>query len=198
MIRFLPATIFHLTVLAAPAYGDSEMTREVCSKLGGVWTSSVRFPGSCTAKTEFVDCQFLRGSWTWDERKKEGRCRVSQSRTNFITECEGAGGKWGRFGAGIEHCFFAEKVEAAKRKCESSGGISGRMGKAQMEGCTRPTKDGGTPCSNKADCQIDCIYEGPHLAVGSPAIGICVRDDSPFGCRTTVDGGRIRGGKCVD
>jgi hypothetical protein len=86
-------------------------------------------------------------------------------------ECRAAGGEWARFGAVAHLCG--------------------------LYSCAPRTADGGKPCRSRAECEYLCVAKRP-AALGSEATGECAAVQSPFGCITQVDAGRIAGTVCMD
>ncbi len=89
-------------------------------------------------------------------------------------------------------------VEKFVSDCQSRGGSWVAQGMLRVPGCVLPTKDGGKACASRSECEIACVYVGPRLPEGTQVVGQCARDNSPFGCRTFVEGGRLVSGPCVD
>lgn len=82
--------------------------------------------------------------------------------------------------------------------CAAAGGEVRQEGMLGMYRCVTPYADAGQPCRGKADCAGQCRFEGDPPTDGSDVEGVCQRDDSPFGCYSEVEGGKITGGICVD
>lgn len=90
-----------------------------------------------------------------------------------------------------------KRLPAADRAaCTASGGFVERMGMAGAEGCLHYLKDAGKVCTAKADCQGMCLYQGGQPMPAHPT-GLCAPTDSPFGCHTSIDNGKVVG-LCVD
>jgi hypothetical protein len=94
-----------------------------------------------------------------------------------------------------------EKQKADEQACRAAGGQWGRYGVinhlCNVYTCAERTRDGGKPCSNRADCQHQCVTESAAV-IGAPASGRCTSIVTSFGCFTYVDGGRIVGRICVE
>lgn len=88
------------------------------------------------------------------------------------------------------------------QSCAKSGGTLEARGKLRTPICVHPYSDGGRSCSGKADCKGRCIAErgseGGLPEAGSAVLGRCQADDKLFGCYAEVEGGKARGGICVD
>lgn len=75
-------------------------------------------------------------------------------------------------------------------ECRACGGLWGRHGLAQKEGCLCRTKDAGKVCRSKTDCESQCVAKDePDTEVvdsGPPAkgyfLGKCHPYTSYFGC----------------
>lgn len=106
---------------------------------------------------------------------------------------EGAGGEMT-----IEEMRERSRAEIDQAACESAGGEVRQEGMLGLYRCVKPYADAGKPCKGKADCEGQCRLEGDPPADGSEATGVCQRDDSPFGCYSEVEGGKVTGGICVD
>lgn len=93
----------------------------------------------------------------------------------------------------------AESLAAIDRAaCEGAGGEVRQEGMLGMYRCVKPFADAGKECSGKADCEGQCRFDGDPPTDGSPVTGVCQRDDSPFGCYSEVEDGKVTGGICVD
>ncbi len=93
----------------------------------------------------------------------------------------------------------AESLASIDRTaCEGAGGQVRQEGMLGMYRCVKPYADAGKPCRGKADCEGQCRFEGEAPADGADVTGVCQRDDSPFGCYSEVEDGKLTGGICVD
>ena len=82
--------------------------------------------------------------------------------------------------------------------CVAAGGEWRALGRLQREQCVIAYADAGKTCSNRSDCEGQCLAIG-EVTAGSPAAGTCQRDASQtFGCRQRVDGGVAQPVLCVD
>jgi hypothetical protein len=98
----------------------------------------------------------------------------------------------------IEEMRERSRAEIDEAACESAGGEVRQEGMLGLYRCVTPFADAGKPCKGKADCEGQCRLEGDPPTDGSEATGVCQRDDSPFGCYSEVEDGKVTGGVCVD
>jgi hypothetical protein len=98
----------------------------------------------------------------------------------------------------IEEMRERSRAEIDEAACESAGGKIRQEGMLGLYRCVTPFADAGKPCKGKADCEGGCRLEGDPPTDGSEATGVCQRDDSPFGCYSEVEDGKVTGGVCVD
>jgi len=85
--------------------------------------------------------------------------------------------------------------------CAKGGGTLQARGKLRTPVCVHPYSDAGRNCSGKADCKGRCIAEPGENGLpqaGTAVIGHCQADDRLFGCYAEVEGGKAKGGICVD
>lgn len=88
-------------------------------------------------------------------------------------------------------CGTAAEVCAA-RGGRLNAGIAG-------EGpCVFPTKDGGKPCHDKADCEFACWAPRDGTEPGTSVTGECAPWPIRFGCHADVSNGIAGGTMCVD
>lgn len=88
---------------------------------------------------------------------------------------------------------------AERAQCEARHGRIMIAGLSGNEMCALPFPDAGRRCTDSSQCRGDCRYEGRvRLGAGARAVGRCQSLDYPFGCRTTVEHGRVTPGLCVD
>jgi len=67
--------------------------------------------------------------------------------------------------------------------------------------CLLPSKDGGKPCRDQAECEFRCLpipEHQPREALGGQPRGVCSKDNYPFGCQSGVVDNRIVPGPCRD
>ncbi len=81
--------------------------------------------------------------------------------------------------------------------CAARGGTLKPVCRLRAPMCVVPYSDAGKSCSGKADCQGRCVAKGGEKP-GSPATGVCEKDNDPCGCVTLVEDGKVAGGRCVD
>lgn len=86
---------------------------------------------------------------------------------------------------------------AERAACLARGGYVERMGMAGFEGCVDYYKDAGKVCTDKAQCQGLCIYQGDPQRLPKPLTGNCAPTSNRFGCYTFIDKGKLNG-ICVD
>ncbi len=88
------------------------------------------------------------------------------------------------------------------QSCAKAGGTIQARGKLRTPICVHPYSDAGRSCSGKSDCKGRCIAErtseGEIPVAGTAVLGRCQADDKLFGCYAEVEGGKARGGICVD
>ncbi len=88
------------------------------------------------------------------------------------------------------------------QSCANAGGTLQARGKLRTPVCVHPYSDGGRRCTGKADCKGRCIAEprseGGLPEAGTAVLGRCQADDKLFGCYAEVEGGKAKGGICVD
>lgn len=82
--------------------------------------------------------------------------------------------------------------------CDAAGGEVRQEGMLGMYRCVKPYADAGKSCRGKADCEGQCRFDGDAPADGADVIGTCQVNDSPFGCYSEVEDGKLTGGICVD
>jgi len=75
-----------------------------------------------------------------------------------------------------------------------------RAGRLGAEYCIQPYPDAGKACVGESDCLGKCLQKdiGADTAPGTHAEGICQADTNDFGCKTIIEGGKIKGTLCVD
>ena len=101
----------------------------------------------------------------------------------------------------------SKTLSSADRKmCVAEGGFESR-GPFGYPICQLRYADGGTICSDKADCTGRCLLNldsdppgDPIPQPGRPAKGQCEAERSTFGCFAVVVGGKVtsEGAVCVD
>lgn len=98
----------------------------------------------------------------------------------------------------IEEMRERSLAEVDQAACAAGGGEVRQEGMLGLYRCVTPYADAGKACKGKADCEGQCRFEGDPPTDGSEVTGACQRDDSPFGCYSEVEGGKVTGGLCVD
>ncbi len=88
--------------------------------------------------------------------------------------------------------YFLKRAE-----CPSRGGTWGPDGIRQYGRCTRPTSDGGKPCTDGSECEAKCLYSGPAIPDGTMVSGTCADTNRGFGCFVTILKGKPMK-MCVD
>jgi len=95
----------------------------------------------------------------------------------------------------------ADDVPTDRAGCEARGGRWGPAGLLPAPVCNLPTKDGGKPCRDRADCESDCIAElteAEKKALPVETTGKCAAWRRNPGCRAHVHDGRVESILCVD
>lgn len=82
-------------------------------------------------------------------------------------------------------------------ECSAKGGSILPVGKAQIPTCVIPYADAGKACTDKSQCQGECVLESNLEAQGDVA-GQCQKTNRQFGCYAKVVNGKITGAICVD
>ena len=87
--------------------------------------------------------------------------------------------------------------------CLSKGGRVTMAGLSVNEMCEVPFADAGKTCRGSKDCLGACLLEQPEwpgkeARPGAKAVGKCQPTNSPYGCYTRVENGRVEVGICVD
>lgn len=90
--------------------------------------------------------------------------------------------------------FFGCSLKSEKEKCEAiKGNVWIPQGKAQILTCVKTFSDVGKACTSSNECQGECIV----TEAGKPAV--CAKDDSKFGCRSSIEDFKKYGGiLCAD
>jgi hypothetical protein len=124
----------------------------------------------CRALLPRDDCLARGGRWYSDVNA----CTFFASRDANVVECEKQGGSWGRFGARMEHCA----LDSERAACVSDGGRWEKRGLSQLFRCIRESKDGGKVCTDRSECEFECLYDGPPPRTSGPEIsGRCSSDN---------------------
>ena len=88
----------------------------------------------------------------------------------------------------------SQSIEAS---CTARGGKIQNVGRIQMPTCVVPFADAGKACTDKAQCQGDCILSG-NLEVQGPVTGQCQQSNRQFGCFAKVVNGQATRAICID
>jgi hypothetical protein len=84
-------------------------------------------------------------------------------------------------------------------RCQQQGGIITRGGLSGDEFCLTRMKDAGRSCKSSTQCLGQCFYENSRRRrVGARVTGQCQQTNSPFGCRSKVEHGKLQREICVD
>lgn len=90
----------------------------------------------------------------------------------------------------------------ARAQCLAQAGRIMIAGLSGNEICARPLPDAGKRCTSGDQCIGDCLLDDSKLRgvrqKATRVTGKCQATDYGFGCRTTVERGRIQPGLCVD
>lgn len=81
--------------------------------------------------------------------------------------------------------------------CSAKGGTIQPVGRAQIPTCVTPYADAGKACTDKSQCQGQCVLEG-NLEAQGEVTGACQKTDRQFGCYARVINGKATGAICVD
>jgi hypothetical protein len=69
------------------------------------------------------------------------------------------------------------------------------------EGCIRPYPDAGKACSDRRECEGECIYngaQGPSLPLGTQGLkGVCEAETGHISCRFTLHEGALSREPCI-
>ena len=83
------------------------------------------------------------------------------------------------------------------QQCSARGGTIQPICRLGKLSCVVPYRDGGKPCSDKADCTGKCLYEGPTPAPAN-ATGKCQLSNDPCGCKAPIRHGHVQAPVCLD
>ncbi len=89
--------------------------------------------------------------------------------------------------------------------CIEAGGRWGNIGLATYESCNLPTSDGGKICSDRSECESECIAEltseQKEMVQNDDYIettGKCYEYQTVVGCRAFVEDGKVTYIICID
>lgn len=88
-------------------------------------------------------------------------------------------------------------AEAQAAACSAKGGAIQPVGKAQIPTCVVPYADAGKACTDKSQCEGQCVLEG-NLEPQDNVTGACQKTNRQFGCYARVVNGKSTGAICVD
>lgn len=91
----------------------------------------------------------------------------------------------------------APTAETLASACSAKGGTIQPVGKAQIPTCVTPYADAGKACTDKSQCQGQCVLED-NLETQGEVTGACQKTDRQFGCYARVINGKATGAICVD
>ena len=105
-------------------------------------------------------------------------------------------------------------VYSIAANCAASGGKIEKVGMAQTQACIHLFPDRGKQCQGKSECEGECRYVDDTRPIeaknvneeearwatrpGTEVVGACQWSDDQFGCRSTVQDGKIKEAICVD
>ena len=91
----------------------------------------------------------------------------------------------------------APSAQTLAAQCTAKGGTIQPVGKAQIPTCVLPYADAGKACTDKSQCEGQCVIEG-NLEAQGPATGTCQKTNRQFGCYARLVDGKATGAICVD
>lgn len=113
---------------------------------------------------------------------------------NFAKECSAKGGNWGIHEKGnIPRCKGPEE-DKLKEECLAKGGQFAGVYPSPCvrtkDMCNYPTKDAGKKCSNKSDCESECVWDAdtkeakcaPWIGPGYGGSVVNGKPQPPIGC----------------
>ncbi|AMT97006.1 MULTISPECIES: hypothetical protein [Psychrobacter] len=93
----------------------------------------------------------------------------------------------------------SKSVEMLAKECLAKGGEYTKEGRLQAYRCVQQFSDAGKSCSDSSECQGKCTNSDTAIEAGKTNVkGTCAANDTPFGCRQTIEGGVAKGFLCVD
>src|SRR5689334_12477960 len=166
-------------------------TLEGCTAVGGTFRFGAGYgawQGSCYIVTTVQDC-VARGGGRTALADGSVECNLPIDLIDLKNQCAAAGGVWGRQAktARMDYCHIERYVS----DCRSKGGTWEARGRLGVPGCVLYAKDAGKPCERRSECEFACLYIGSPPLPGAEVKGQCARDNSPFGCRSFVEGSRL-------
>ena len=91
----------------------------------------------------------------------------------------------------------APSAQTLASACSAKGGSIQPVGRAQIPTCVTPYADAGKACTDKSQCEGNCILEGNIEATGD-VTGQCQKTNRQFGYYAKVVNGKSTGAICVD
>lgn len=91
----------------------------------------------------------------------------------------------------------APTAQTLAAQCSAKGGTIQPVGKAQIPTCVIPYADAGKACTDKSQCEGQCVLEG-NLEAQGDVTGACQKTNRQFGCYARVVNGKSTGAICVD
>ena len=83
--------------------------------------------------------------------------------------------------------------------CAARNGTIRPICRMQRMTCVIAYRDAGRACANDADCEGKCLLKGEAPADPNARVaGQCQASSDPCGCRTEVDGAKVKLSICVD
>jgi hypothetical protein len=83
-------------------------------------------------------------------------------------------------------------------QCTATGGKVQGVCMYGMPACVRQYTDAGKLCTDKSDCQGQCVQKEPWASAGTQTAGVCEVSNEPCGCRSIVVAGKATQGLCED
>jgi len=91
----------------------------------------------------------------------------------------------------------APSAQTLAAQCTAKGGSIQPVGKAQIPTCVIPYADAGKACTDKSQCEGQCVLEG-NLEPQDNVTGQCQKTNRQFGCFARVENGKATATLCVD
>jgi len=96
----------------------------------------------------------------------------------------------------IAESHFGPRL-TTEQECLAANGSWGVVGESSAPRCIVPTGDGGTSCTDHAQCQGLCIA-GSDIELGQATTGQCAATFYEMECHTWIYGGRAERKVCLD
>jgi hypothetical protein len=108
--------------------------------------------------------------------------------------------------------WMQERAEAADSKrirdeafakfdtaqCKASGGKVQGVCMFGLPACVRQYSDAGKICTDKSDCEGQCVQKEPWALAGAKTTGVREVSNDPCGCQSVVVAGMATKGVCWD